>query len=85
MRNIVIPDYQLIGKWYGYESSVRVPLVVYDPFVLDSARGKRFVNAQHEGIISEALFYEVQDILDGRRRHYRPKSATLPELPLRGF
>lgn len=45
----------------------------------------RFVKAQHEGIISEALFYEVQDILDGRGRHYRPKSATLPELPLRGF
>lgn len=45
----------------------------------------RFVKAQHEGIISEALFYEVQEILDGRGRHYRPKSVTLPELPLRGF
>lgn len=45
----------------------------------------RFKKGQHEEIISEALFYEVQDVLDGRGRHYRPKSITLPELPLRGF
>lgn len=45
----------------------------------------RFKKAQHEGIISESLFYEVQEVLDGRGRHYRPKSQTMPELPLRGF
>jgi arylsulfatase A-like enzyme len=31
----------LSGKWYGYRSSVRVPMIIYDPLVPDSARGQR--------------------------------------------
>jgi site-specific DNA recombinase len=46
---------------------------------------ERLVPGQHEGIISEELFREVQDVLDGRGRIYRPKSQTQPEFPLRGF
>src|SRR5258708_1382719 len=45
----------------------------------------RFVKAQHEPIISEALFYEVQDTLDGRGRRYKVKSVANESLPLRGF
>lgn len=31
----------------------------------------QFVKGQHETLISESLFYEVHDILDGRGRRYR--------------
>lgn len=45
----------------------------------------RFVKGLHEPIISEALFYDVQDVLDGRKRHYRLKAVSNASLPLRGF
>ena len=45
----------------------------------------RFVKGSHEPIISEALFYEVQDVLDGRKRNYRLKVVSNASLPLRGF
>ena len=44
-----------------------------------------FVKGKHEPLISEELFYQVQDLLDGRGRIYRPKPMVLEELPLRGF
>lgn len=31
------------------------------------------INGQHEPLISEALFYKVQDVLDGNKRNVRPK------------
>ncbi|WP_370443898.1 recombinase family protein [Terrimonas sp.] len=45
------------------------------------------VQGQHEAIISEALFYEVQDLLLGRKRKERPATQiTVDEqMPLRGF
>lgn len=43
------------------------------------------VDGQHEPIISEALFYQVQDVLDGRARVYKPKVVANATLPLRGF
>ncbi|WP_312363278.1 recombinase family protein, partial [Sphingobacterium sp.] len=45
----------------------------------------RFVQGQHEPIISENLYYEVQDVLDGRGRKYRTKIKTVDEFPMRGF
>ena len=42
-------------------------------------------NGQHEPLISEALFYTVQDILDGRKRNLTVKSTKKEQLPLRGF
>jgi hypothetical protein len=45
----------------------------------------QFVKGQHEPIISEALFYEMQDILDRRGRKYRLKTVAAVSLPLRGF
>ena len=45
------------------------------------------VNGQHEAIISEALFYDVQDVLMGRKRKTRSATQlTVDEkMPLRGF
>ncbi|WP_221433479.1 MULTISPECIES: recombinase family protein [Flavobacterium] len=43
------------------------------------------VTGQHEPLITEGLFYNVQDILDGKSRIYRPKIKTVVEFPLRGF
>jgi site-specific DNA recombinase len=42
------------------------------------------VKGIHEPIVSEFLFYEVQDVLDGRKRKSACWSAK-DELPLRGF
>lgn len=44
-----------------------------------------FVKGQHEPLISETIFYDVQDVLDGRKRKYRPKIVANKILPLRGF
>ena len=43
------------------------------------------VKGLHEPLISEGLFYNVQDVLDGRTRIYRPKIKTVVDFPLRGF
>jgi len=45
----------------------------------------RFVQGLHAGIISEALFYEVQEVLDGRKKKQRTKTVVDEMLPLRGF
>ncbi|WP_241559062.1 recombinase family protein [Chitinophaga barathri] len=44
-----------------------------------------YVPAQHEPLISEALFFEVQDVLDGRKKKQRTKKFSDENLPLRGF
>lgn len=47
----------------------------------------QIVLGQHQPIISEALFYKVQDVLDGNKRKVRSKVQmnTNPAFPLRGF
>jgi DNA invertase Pin-like site-specific DNA recombinase len=46
----------------------------------------QFVKGQHEPIITEDLYYNVQDMLDGRKREkYAPKIVGDDKLPLRGF
>jgi hypothetical protein len=44
-----------------------------------------FVQGLPEALISEALFYDVQDVLNGRKKVQRPKLAVDDKLPLRGF
>jgi site-specific DNA recombinase len=44
-----------------------------------------YVRGQHEPLISQTLFYKVQDILDGRSKTYLPKAITTKPFPLRGF
>lgn len=46
------------------------------------------VKGLHEPIISKSLFYDVQDILTGRKRDIAPQGITIvsqDKLPLRGF
>ncbi|HIY76012.1 MAG TPA: recombinase family protein [Candidatus Sphingobacterium stercorigallinarum] len=65
---------------------IRNPLYCGKIFLPQYKDGEsRFVQGQHEAIISESLYYEVQDVLDGRGRNYRPKIKTLDEFPMRGF
>jgi DNA invertase Pin-like site-specific DNA recombinase len=45
----------------------------------------KYVVGQHKALISESLFYEVQEVLDGRGRYFRPKIVTKEPFPLRGF
>ena len=45
----------------------------------------RFVAGQHEALISEALFYEAQDVLDGKKKKQRTKMTVDDRIPLRGF
>ncbi len=45
----------------------------------------RSVTGQHEPLITHALYYMVQDVLDGRGRNFRPKIITTEPFPLRGF
>ena len=44
-----------------------------------------FVKSVHEALISEELFYNVQDILNGKKRPTVAGSKQKDELPLRGF
>jgi site-specific DNA recombinase len=46
---------------------------------------RQLVQGQHEAIISESLFYEVQDVLNGKKRIQLVKTSTEDNLPLRGF
>jgi site-specific DNA recombinase len=43
------------------------------------------VQGQHEPLISESLFNDVQDALDGRKRKPGIKIMSVDELPLRGY
>ena len=45
----------------------------------------RFAKAQHEPIISESVFYEVQDVLDGRGRRYKVKRQRMNTCPSVAF
>jgi site-specific DNA recombinase len=43
------------------------------------------VKGIHEPLISEQLFFETQDVLEGRKRKVPSKHTARVELPLRGF
>ncbi len=44
----------------------------------------QWVKGQHEPLITESLFYQVQDTLDGKKRIYVSKKKT-QDYPMRGF
>jgi len=61
---------------------------VYCGLITISAYGdeKAFVvKGQHKAIISQSLFYEVQDILNGKKRKIKTTILSNNMLPLRGF
>ncbi len=47
----------------------------------------RLVDGQHEALISETLFYDIQDAIDGKRKRQRlnVKQLSDQKFPLRGF
>ena len=47
--------------------------------------GETLVKGSHPAIITEDLFFQVQDLLDGRKRNVPTKNTRNEELPLRGF
>lgn len=62
----------------GYIGKVFVPAYKDEP--------AQWVEGLHKAIIDEQTFYEVQDILDGRKKKMPNKySAVRDELPLRGY
>ena len=70
--------------WYAIRNPVycgKIPITSYKD------EEKTAVQGQHEAIISEAIFYEVQEVLMGRKR--KEKSGTQitvgDQMPLRGF
>ena len=46
---------------------------------------EHLVQGQHEALVSESLFNEVIDVLDGRKKTNKTKINSPDELPLRGF
>jgi site-specific DNA recombinase len=60
-----------------YCGKITIPAYKEEPLMI--------VQGTHEPIISEALFYNVQDVLDGRKRNVPTKNTSKEELPLRGF
>jgi site-specific DNA recombinase len=46
---------------------------------------EQILEGKHEAIITEELFYRVQDFLNGRKRKVPKKNNKKPQLPLRGF
>jgi site-specific DNA recombinase len=45
----------------------------------------QIVQGLHQPLISEHLFYEVQNVMDGRKRQQGTKFVSLDQLPLRGY
>jgi site-specific DNA recombinase len=44
-----------------------------------------YVKGLHDPLISEDMFYQVPDVLDGRRRRYRPRLDVDKEYRCAGF
>lgn len=65
--------------WFAIRNPVYCGKIFIPKYKEDESR-------QHEPLISEDLYYQVQDVLDGRKRgQYKLKVASNATLPLRGF
>ncbi len=68
--------------WY----MVRNPVYCGKIFVPESKTEEAcIVQGQHEPLVSETLFNEVQDVLHGRKKRQSVKIVSHEKLPLRGF
>jgi hypothetical protein len=69
--------------WFAIRNPVYCGKIFIPNYKEDESR---FVKGQHEPLIPEDLYYQVQDVLDGRKRNqYRLKVVSNSTLPLRGF
>src|SRR5690606_30114532 len=70
----------------NFWADVRNPLFCGTVLIPPAREATRYVvKGQHEPLISEKTFADVQDILDGRKRVVKPKIVAMDNLPLRGF
>ncbi|MCX6182129.1 MAG: recombinase family protein [Bacteroidetes bacterium] len=71
-------SFWMLLKNKGYIGKVLVPAFKEEP--------AHWVDGIHEGIVSEATYYAVQDIIEGRKKNMPNKFQTVrDEFPLRGF
>lgn len=68
--------------WYLLRNSVYCGRIYLSGY---KDEAPRHVQGLHEPIISEALFYDVQDYFDGKKKTYRSKVGSLDVLQLRGY
>ncbi|MEB0263463.1 MULTISPECIES: recombinase family protein [unclassified Mucilaginibacter] len=68
--------------WKIIRNPIYCGIIVVPPYEDEEIQ---FVKAQHEPIITEALFYEVQDVLNGNKKKPTTKFVSSEMLPLRGF
>lgn len=68
--------------WVAIRNPIYCGKIFIPPFKDEESR---IVQGQHEPLISEALFYDAQDVLNGRKRKVRTKIVVDDKLPLRGF
>ena len=68
--------------WKLIRNPMYCGIIVVPPYENEEMQ---FVKAKHEPLISESLFYDVQDVLNGNKRKIAPKVVSLDMLPLRGF
>jgi len=69
--------------WCMLRNPVYIGKVVVPPYKQEQGQ---IVRGIHEAIITDELYYEVQDVLDGRKRHLsKSPFCQKEELPLRGF
>lgn len=68
--------------WKLIRNPMYCGIIVVPPFENEEMQ---FVKAQHEPLITESLFYEVQDVLNGNKRKVASKVVADDNLPLRGF
>jgi site-specific DNA recombinase len=68
--------------WKIIRNPVYCGTIVVPPY---EEQEMQFVKGLHEPIISESLFYDVQDVLNGNKRKTVTKIVSDEMLPLRGF
>jgi site-specific DNA recombinase len=68
--------------WYLLRNPIYFGKILLPAYKSEEAR---LVKGIHEPLISEELFYTVQDILDGRKRKVPSKNTAREEYPLRGY
>ncbi|MEJ7780846.1 MAG: recombinase family protein [Daejeonella sp.] len=66
--------------------AIRNPVYCGKIFIVQFKDEKsHLVKGLHSPLISESLFYEIQDILDGKKRKIKTTIASHSMMPLRGF
>lgn len=76
------PRFSKNNFWVALRNPLYCGKIFIPPFKDENGH---FVKGQHEPIVTEALFKEAQEVLDGRKRVLKPKVVSLDNLPLRGF